>query len=777
MVVIATSSKFWGHTHDFFAGESAMSESTRRKFLQDLSLGLGTAAVSVAGASPLVASAASRASEVAEDEISSAESASPSTAIDFRYSPLSYQTAYCFPDDPHKSLIGEHGELRCGHPGQDAAIAYFPEVVEFSLEGMEDNRVSWQRLEAPGVPIVHTQLERPEAFLHITTFATRREAEGRVDNVILEVEPRTERKLPIVPLVVVKTKREVKLQSTPQRAVLCLDNEQAPPFVVSDWPFSYGDVAGVQVTYPMQAAAIFPGQAFRCFLRFPQEGQDAEKLKDGLAHPDSLLAEARAYWQNWKAFDGKVALNFPGPHGEFLTACARNIQQAREVKAGKLTFQVGPTVYRGLWVVDGNFLLEAARYLGYDAAAQQGLEATWAHQQASGGVFASAGGGMWKDTGIALFTLVRQAELSQDWSYFRSMQPNVARAVKFLESKRDEARTDGSVNGRYGLLAPGVGDGGLGGTHSEFTNTVWVLAGLKAITEATEALGLPDPAGAKQFYVELRSACVAAAQKEMRLHPDGFKYLPMLVNEDPLWTAPREWDRFRPQTAQWALSHAIYPGLVFAKDDPIVQGHIRLMQACTQEDIPAETGWLPHGGVWNYNAGFVAQVYLWAGLADWARSTFTGYLNHATPLYCWREEQPLRGSLSAAYVGDMPHNWASAECVLYLRHMLALEDGRDLRLLAGVGDFELAAAEPWNLVQSPTRFGRIDLSLAPLDRHDGWRLKFQRSAGPEPANVRLPAILGTRWRFDKVSGAEVRRQGDILLVTPGAISWEVVWKG
>ena len=25
---------------------------------------------------------------------------------------------------------------------------------------------------------------------------------------------------------------------------------------------------------------------------------------------------------------------------------------------------------------------------------------------------------MWKDTGIAMFTLVRQAELSQDWSYF-----------------------------------------------------------------------------------------------------------------------------------------------------------------------------------------------------------------------------------------------------------------------------------------------------------------------------------------------------------------------
>jgi len=751
-----------------------MNETTRRKFLHDVSVGLGTAAV--AGSLPTLAGASSLATQEAERRTSSAESPNPSTAIDFRFSPLSWQTAFCFPDDPHKSLIGERGELRYGHPGQGGGIACFPEIVGFSIEGMEENQVGWQRLEAPGVPIVHTRLDRKEAFLHITTFATRREGEGRVDNVMLEIAPRIQHELAVVPLVILKTKREVKLQRTPDGVVLRLDNAQAPPFLLSDTPLSSPQVGGVQLTYPMNAAVISAGRPFRCFLRSPQEEQGVEKLKDGLGHPAQLLAEARKYWQNWKPFDGKVSLGFPGQHGEFLMACAQNIQQAREVKGGKVTFQVGPTVYRGLWVVDGNFLLEAARYLGYDAAAQQGLETTWQRQEASGGVFAGGGGGMWKDTGIAMFTLVRQAELSQDWSYFRSMQPNVTRAVKFLEAKRDEAKGDGSVNGRYGLLAPGVGDGGLGGTHSEFTNTVWALAGLKAVAEAAERLGIPDPGGARQFYAELRSAFLAAARQEMRRHPDGFEYLPMLVNEDPLWSAAREWDRPRPQTAQWALSHAIYPGLVFERDDPIVQGHIRLMQACTQEDIPAETGWLHHGGVWNYNAGFVAHVYLWAGLRDWARSTFTGYLNHATPLYCWREEQPLRDSLTAGYVGDMPHNWASAECVLYLRHMLALEDGRDLRLLAGVGDFELASGEPLEVVQSPTRFGRIDLSLEPLDSHDGWRLRFRRGTGPDPANVELPATLGSGWSFANIADAEARRQGNTLRVTPSVTSWEVVWK-
>ncbi len=748
-----------------------MTETTRRKFLKDVSVGLGSAAV--ARTSPLLA-----VKPQAEESTGTAGASGdcPASAIDFRYSPLSFQTAYCYPDDHHKSLIGERGELRCGHPGQGGGTVNFPEEVEFSFEGMEANHVGGQRLEAAGIPIIHTRLDRPEAIMQLTTFATRREGEGRVDNVIMEVAPRSAHKVGAVPVVILRTKHELKLQTIPAGTVVRLDNEQAPPFMLCDKAIGRPRPTSASVGYRMHGAVITEGEPFRAFFRFPQEGQPVEKLLDGLAQPDQLLAEAREFWQNWKPFDGSVSLELPGPHGEFLVSCARNIQQAREVKEGKLTFQVGPTVYRGLWVVDGNFLLEAARYLGYDAAAQQGLEATWQHQQADGGFLAGGGHAMWKDTGIAMFTLVRQAELSQDWSYFRSMQPNVARAVNFLKAKRDEAKTDGSVNGRYGLLAPGTGDGGLAGIHSEFTNTVWALAGLKAVAEATERLGLPDPAGVKQFYTELHSAFSAAARQEMRRHPDGFEYLPMLVKEDPAWTLPDEWDRPRPQSAQWALSHAIYPGLVFDKNDPVVQGHIRLMQACTQEDIPAETGWLPHNGVWNYNAGFVSHVYLWAGLTGWARSTFTGYLNHASPLYCWREEQPIRGSLTAEYVGDMPHNWASAECVLYLRHMLALEDSRDLRLLAGVGDFELASAEPMSVTQSPTRFGRVGLRLEPLDNRRGWRMNFHRSTGPAPESIHAPATLGSGWRFAKVTGAEVQRQGDILLVTPSATSWEIEWR-
>jgi hypothetical protein len=173
---------------------------------------------------------------------------------------------------------------------------------------------------------------------------------------------------------------------------------------------------------------------------------------------------------------------------------------------------------------------------------------------------------------------------------------------------------------------------------------------------------------------ELYEAFQQMAKREMVRHPAGFEYLPMIAHDDSPVADPDPWNRPRPQTAQWELSHSIFLGEVFEKNDPIVHGQIALLQSCTQEDVPTETGWLWHDSLWTYNTSFTAHVYLWAGLRDWAHRTFTGFLNHASPLYCWREEQPLQLALAGQDWGDMPHNWASAECVRYLRHMLALED-------------------------------------------------------------------------------------------------------
>ena len=734
---------------------------SRRKFLEGCVLS-GAAAATVVR------------SHVGLDALSE-ESGSSSTAVDFRYAPRLSQATICFPDDPKKSLVGQAGDLRYDFgKGPTFGGEDFGTVCTFSLAGMQDDRIVRQWIEAPNVPIVHTLIERPTATLELTAFASRHGNEGRVDNVLLCIVPK-ESAVSAISVLHLRTCRKMKQMTGPPTVVIN-DEETNKPFLLaakigptSDFAM-FWEEGGYALYLPHGEAR--PNQPLCYFARFPQENQASELLEPMQQEPDALLEEAREFWKAWKPF-GSVAWSYPGKGGEFLTACARNIQQAREVKDARLVFEVGPTIYRNLWIVDGNFLLEAARYLGYDKEADEGLLSEWKKQLPSGQVVAGGGGEHWKDTAIAMFTLVRQCELKQDWQMFKELEPNVRKAIEFLVELRNQARAGNSMNGRYGLLAPGFADGGIGGVRSEFTNTVWALAGLKAVTTAAEDLNI-DFRFAHNFYKELRASFLTAAKAEMVRHPGGFEYLPMLAHDDPSWRNPDPWQRPRPQTAQWALSHAIFPGLVFDKNDPIVQGHIALMQSCTKEDVPAETGWLWHDSIWNYNASFAAHVYLWAGIGDWADRTFRGFLNHASPLYCWREEQSLQHALVGQDWGDMPHNWASAECVRYLRHMLVLEDGARLRLLAGIS-LNPGERQAFALEQSPTRFGRVTLGLEPLDDSKGWKLDFVRHSANQPGKLELPGHIAGR-RFDRTMGTTSVFNDQRVEVDPKSPKWTAFWR-
>lgn len=695
--------------------------------------------------------------------------------VDFRFAPRNCQSTICFPDDPMKTVVGQAGDLRYGFAkGLMVGMEDFATVITFSLAGMQDDKVVKQWIENPGMPIVHTLIDRPAATMELTSFASRHAGEGRVDNVLISIKAKADT-MAVTPKIHIRTCEKLELADYNSPIAVIGQPESKSPLLIGT---QVGNTKGRCVyweegggfTLYLPHGEISPEKEARYFVRIPQEKQTTELLSERLQEPESLLAETRKFWTEWKPF-GKTEWSLPGRHGEFLTACARNIQQARETKNGHLVFQVGPTVYRGLWIVDGNFLLEAARYLGYDAEADEGLKSEWAKQLENGQVSASAGGEHWKDTAIAMYTLVRQCELKQDWSMFREFEPNVRRAVDFLIGLREQARAGNSVNGNYGLLAPGFADGGIGGVRSEFTNTVWALAGLRAVAGAADALKMTSLSKAGYFYRELKAAFQTMSKKEMVRHPAGFEYLPMLAHDDPAKNAADPWERPRPQSAQWALSHAIYPGVVFAKNDPIVRGHIALLQSCTKEDVPIETGWLWHDCLWNYNGSFAAHVYLWAGMRDAARRTFTGFLNHASPLYCWREEQPLQHALVGQDWGDMPHNWASAECVRYLRHMLAMEDDRILRLVNGIAESDLNSTTHYRLQNSPTRFGRIDLNFESAGRRK-WHLKFERRDGPAPASVRLPATIGS-YRFGLVSGASSKKVAEVVEIDPTTKRWEV----
>ncbi len=709
------------------------------------------------------------------------------TTVDFAYSPVQRQTAFCFPDDHYKSLVDQDGSLLYGYD-MEKEIFYFPLRLDFSLYGMRDAKVISQTLESPSIPIVTTMLEREDATLKLVTFATNNPGEGRVDNVLLEVRPKGTAPVTLAPTIKIHSAEQYEFRQTDRMVSILRKNVKQNEVLLvaraftefqridpkdNDLFTANGPLEQQFMLHPGQATTAAP---YRAFIRLPQEGQSVEKIAAGLMNPDEQVSNVRQFWTSWNAYHDPVSWQIPGREGEFVAACARNILQAREDKAGKLTFQVGPTCYRGLWIVDGNFILEAARYLGYDKEAHEGLKTSWAHQVKSGQVIAAGGTEHYKDTAIAMFTTVRQCELAQDWSMLHEFEPNIIEALDFVDALRARAKKEDSALGRYGLLPKGFADGGFDGTKDEFTNTWWTLAGLKAMGAAGEAQNMPRLARASQMYKELRTNFDKAAAQEMRSFDGKFSYLPALLKEAPEWSLPDPWERPRPQCAQWALSQTIFPGRVFEPNHPVTQGHVNLMKAVVREGVPIDTGWNHHEAIWTYNAAFVAEVYLWLGMKQAAHDTFVGFLNHASPQYCWREEQPLQNALVGTYVGDMPHNWASAECIRYVRHSLALEDGGDLRLLAGIVQDSLAPNQPYVLKGSPTRFGRINMTFEPLDRRHGWQLTFNREKGPAPTTVSVPTTLGRNLRLSPGKGVSVKTQGDVAMIDPGTSQWTLTWK-
>src|SRR6266513_2735410 len=154
------------------------------------------------------------------------------TAVDFRYAPRLSQTTICFTDDPKKSLVGQAGEWRYGFAKNLlVGMEDFGTVCAFSLAGMQDDRVVRQWLEAPGIPIVHTLIERPTATLELTAFATRHANEGRVDNVVMRIHSKQARVV-AAPRINIRNCLRLKQISGPP-TIAIVDESTNAPFLVA----------------------------------------------------------------------------------------------------------------------------------------------------------------------------------------------------------------------------------------------------------------------------------------------------------------------------------------------------------------------------------------------------------------------------------------------------------------------------------------------------------------------------------------------------------------
>jgi hypothetical protein len=438
----------------------------------------------------------------------------------------------------------------------------------------------------------------------------------------------------------------------------------------------------------------------------------APRVPQSVSEAEDLQKRAEQYWRELDLPYNRIEVPDAGVQA-LLDSSIRNIYQAREIKKGLPAFQVGPTCYRGLWVVDGSFLMEAVAFLGREKEARDGIGYLLSFQKPSGAFMLIDG--HWKETGIALWAVTRHARLTGDRDWLRSVWPKLERGFAFIREMRKRASADPKAP-NAGLIPAGFSDGGLSGKHAEYTNVYWTMAGMKAAVDAARWLNKTEQADDWQleydnFYTTFRRA----AERDMRTDAQGNRYLPIRMSGSK---------NIPPQKAQWAFLHAVFPGKVFAADDPLVQGNLAMLKAVEREGLVFGTGWLDKG-IWNYFGSFYGHGLLWVGRGSKAAQTLYAFANHASPLLAWREEHMPQGK-GDKICGDMPHNWASAEFVRLVRHMLILERGDELHLFEGLPAKWARPGAVTKLQEILTEFGPMNAELRVAA--DGTKANLQLSA-------------------------------------------------
>ncbi|WP_017577027.1 hypothetical protein [Nocardiopsis kunsanensis] len=717
--------------------------------------------------------------------------------IDFRYAPSSVWTPICRPDDPHKSLVREDGALLYGFEQVHLASWYFRRTVEFSAQTSHVPVSLEQRTEDARTPITVTTLTYPTCVLVLRTTGHSSPQGGRYDIVqwTIQVSEGVDELLTGLHVDIHEhgSVRHAGAGVAPSHHVYALEPEEMPtyPAFVDEYTEDGRGAANTGARQPVLVSRpqrmrlshargfrpasglettpeiVGSGQSVGGTVVLPLDGAGTEGVDTAWA--ERAVEHERTYWQNLPVLD----LPFTVPDTELqnmLVASARNILQARDLDdEGRPVFQVGPTVYRGLWMVDGHFLLEAAQYLHLEQDARHGLKALLDRVRPDGSINVMVDlPGLdehphSKETGIALTTLVRQWELTGDDAWLQSLWPVVRGALDHIAELRRRARELPEDSPAKGLMPPAFPDGGVAGARPELTTALWTLVGLTYTARASVRIAPDDHPRVRRMREELLEDVRRTAAEHAGTLADGRPYTPMILpgsgshhTVPGVGEQPPVFSRIRPESATWALAQAIWPGEVFEADDRIVADYLHLVQTLDAgEQIPTGTGWLPYRAMWTYYAAFAAQVQLYAGRPDKARELLYGMCNHAAPTRVWREEQPLAGTGHDQVWGEMPHNWASAELIRLVRSLLVFERADALEILPGAPADWLDHPEGIRVEQTPTRFGRVSV-------------RAHRSGAESPGTVAI--------EVEKSSRSQVCPR-ECLLHLPGEGTWRVEVNG
>jgi len=386
-----------------------------------------------------------------------------SLTVDFSYSPPEWQTAICLPDDRQKSLVDKSGELlyHYGFGGFDFGTRIAVEVTGGDV---------WrgQQLYSPRIPIVITYRSASDVKIVEEAFAitdlANIEAPPMVDalsaagpsrNDIILIHVTNTARIPQTfhPRLIINTRMDLRFAG--QKIIINKNNTLFSSLKFSS-PSDTGQLQLESITVPAGKT--------RDFFVLYTSGEPIVRQPSTLDAVYACRDQAVNYWETINLPYGRIEIPDPGIQS-LIDAAIRNIWQAREIKKGLPAFQVGPTCYRGLWIVDGAFLLEAATILGAGQEARNGVAYELTFQKPDGRIQVMKDYS--KENGIVLWTCVRHARLTQDKDWLASVWPNLEKIALYIKNLRLQTRKNDSPLDD-GLVPAGFPDGGIGGIHDEY---------------------------------------------------------------------------------------------------------------------------------------------------------------------------------------------------------------------------------------------------------------------------------------------------------------------
>jgi hypothetical protein len=296
--------------------------------------------------------------------------------MDLRYSPIWGQTSICLPDEVQKTIVDEEGKVYYDYLNTIIGDKWYNGpfngcniAMAAGLDSVETENVS-QQLYAAKVPVLLTSCEKKGIFFSTDIFAVAPALKTAVDDscelskgfrglphndiILVKIKNTSAKDTSVVARFFLKSVYPVQISG--DKKTLSVDKRIT--ISLPDGLVSFKEKPlGSNHFYTLEFSPVSLKADAENLMAFAVNiGSKAMQISSSVGDAVNYKEKAIAYWN---------AYQFPYDHiivpdsnvQKLIYSCIRNIYQAREIKKGLPAYQVGPTCYRGLWIIDGSFLL------------------------------------------------------------------------------------------------------------------------------------------------------------------------------------------------------------------------------------------------------------------------------------------------------------------------------------------------------------------------------------------------------------------------------------